>query len=146
MSDVSLEVRNLTISSNCCNNLDEINLNQFEWLRSIEIGDMCFASVHTFKVDGLYRLKTIKIGSKSFIERKTDSYSGNQSKSFHILNCESLESIQIGPYSFVDFAGDFELKNLPQLQYIQIGAIGSDSSNFWYSSFVIRGIYMILNI
>ena len=110
-------MRNLTISSNCGNNLDEINLNQFEWLRSIEIGDMCFASVHTFKVDGLYRLKTIKIGSKSFIERKTDSYSGNQSKSFHILNCESLESIQIGPYSFVDFAGDFELKNLPQLLY-----------------------------
>ena len=70
----------------------------------------------------------------------------NKSKSFHILNCESLESIQIGKYSFSDFAGDFELKNLPQLQSIQIGTIESDSYNFWCSSFVIRGIDMILNI
>ena len=67
-------------------------------------------------------------------------------KSFHILNCESLESIQIGEYSFYDSAGVFELKNLPQLQSIQIGTIGSNSCNFCYSSFVIRGIYMILNI
>ena len=64
----------------------------------------------------------------------------NQSKSFHILNCESLESIQIGEYSFSDFGGDFELKNLPQLQSIQIGKISSDSFNFYYCSFVIRGI------
>ena len=42
-------------------------------------------------------------------------------KIFHILNCESLESIDIGEYSFSDFGGDFELKNLPQLQSIQIG-------------------------
>ena len=64
----------------------------------------------------------------------------------NLLNCESLESIQIGEYSFSDFAGDFELKNLPQLQSIQIGTIESDSSNFYSSSFVIRGIDMILNI
>ena len=70
----------------------------------------------------------------------------NPSKSFHILNCESLESIQIGEFSFSDFGGDFELKNLPQLQSIQIGTIGSRSYNFYYSSFVIRGIEMILNI
>ena len=66
--------------------------------------------------------------------------------SFHILNCELLESFEVGEYSFSDFAGEFELKNLPQLQSIQIGTIGSSSYNFWYSSFVIRGIDMILNI
>ena len=70
----------------------------------------------------------------------------DQWKSFHILNCESLESIQIGEYSFSEFAGECELKNLPQLQSIQIGTIGSDSSNFYWSSFVIRGIELILNI
>ena len=67
-------------------------------------------------------------------------------KSFHILNCESLGSIQIGEYSFSDFGGEFELKNLPQLQSIQFGTIGSESYNFYYSSFVIRGIDVILNI
>ena len=63
------------------------------------------------------------------------------------LNCESLKSIEIGEDSFSDFGGNFELKNLPQLQSIQIGTIGSyHSNNFWYSSFVVRGIELILNI
>ena len=51
-----------------------------------------------------------------------------------------MESIQFGKYSFSDFAGEFELKNLPQLQSIQIGTIGNDSYNFCNSSFVIGGI------
>ena len=86
----------------------------------------------------------IKIGNNSFTQKKY-SYGNDKSQSFHILNCESLESIQIGEYSFSDFAGEFELKNLPQLQSIQIGTIGSDSNNFYGSSFVIRGIELILN-
>ena len=147
-SDVSLQVTDLTISSNCCNDLNALDLNRFEWLRSIEIGNECFGSVKAFQIDGLNQLKTIKIGINSFTQDDDD-----ESKSFHILNCESLESIQIGEYSFSDFAGDFELKNLPQLQSIQIGtfesiffANGSGSYNFRGSSFVIRGIELILNI
>ena len=157
-SDVSLQVTELMISSNCCNDLNALDLNRFKWLRSIEISNECFGSVQTFKIDGLNRLKTIKIGNNSFTHVKQEwfrsyhnddewnSKVNNQSKSFHILNCESLKSIQIGEYSFSDFGGDFELKNLPQLQSIQIGAIGSDSYNFYCSSFVIGGIELILNI
>ena len=150
-SDVSLQVTDLTISSNCCNDLNALDLNRFEWLRSIEIGDECFGSVKAFQIDGLNRLKTIKIGINSFTQVKLADWknnwsearnrANNQSKSFHILNCESLESIQIGEYSFSDFGDEFELKNLPQLRSIQIG-----SYNFRYSSFVIRGIELILNI
>ena len=118
-----------------------MDLNRFQWLRSIEIGNDCFESVQTFKIDGLNQLKTIKIGNNSFTQKKK----GNRedlSKSFHILNCESLESIQIGEYSFGDYAGDFELKNLPQLQSIQIGNEQNDSKNFAYSSLVLRGIFV----
>ena len=151
-SDVSLQVTDLTISSNCCNDLNALDLNRFKWLRSIEIGNECFGSVKTFEIDGLNRLKTIKIGNKSFTQKKEFNRirdwikANNQSKSFHILNCESLESIQIGEYSFSDFAGEFELKNLPQLQSIQIGTVESRSYNFYYCSFVIQGIELILNI
>ena len=154
--DVSLQVSDLTISSNCCNDLNALDLNRFEWLRSIEIGNDCFGSVQTFKIEGLNRLKTIKIGINSFTQVKKAEWDKlnyfeavkrcKQSKSFHILNCESLESIQIGKYSFSDFAGEFELKNLPQLQSIQIGTVGSRSRNYYASSFVIRGIELILNI
>ena len=140
------------------------NLNSFE---KLEIGDNRFESVKTFKIDGLNRLKTIKIGNNSFTHKKNrwgieveeisvqeepieveveDRNRDDLSKSFHILNCESLESIEIGEYSFTDFGGEFELKNLPQLQSIQIGTIGSESYNFSNSSFVIRSIELILNI
>ena len=96
--------------------------------------------MQTFKINGLNQLRTIKIGNNSFTPKKYDS--GNDlSKSFHILNCESLESIEIGEYSFSDFGGEFELKNLPQLQSIQMG-----TCSFNYSSFVIRGIEMIMSM
>ena len=113
--------------------------------KTIDIFDECFPFASEFRIDGLNRLKTIKIGNNSFTQEK-NSWGNYRSKSFHILNCESLESIQIGEYSFSDFGGNFELKNLPRLQSIQIGIVGNDSSNFFYSSFVIRGIEMILNI
>ena len=145
LSAMDLKVTELVICSNSCNYLNDLNLNKYKWLESIEIGDDCFGSVKTIKINGLNRLKTIKIGNNSFTQVK-NTYGDDESKSFHILNCESLESIEIGEFSFSDFAGEFELKNLPQLQSIQIGTIGSESWNFCYSSFVIRGIELTLNI
>ena len=147
---------NLRFSNWCCRLTREFYPPLY--VESIEIGDDCFSRVQTFKIDGLNRLKTIRIGNNSFTQVKQEWFNSyhnddewnamlnNQSKSFHILNCESLESIQIGEYSFSDFAGDFELKNLPQLRSIQIGTIGRDSSNFFCSSLLIRGIELILNI
>ena len=140
----NLGMKHLKLTDNCV--LDDWNVSWLLNLESIEIGNKCCRSVKTFKIDGLNRLKTIKIGYNSFTQEEDDD--GNDvSKSFHILNCESLKSIQIGKDSFSDFGGEFELKNLPQLQSIQIGIVGNDSSsNFYSSSFVIRGIDVILNI
>ena len=153
-------VTSIVISNALYGNLfiSTFSLNQYTHLESVTIGNDCFESVKTFQIDGLNRLKTIIIGSRSFTQVKQEwfyryynheewnSMLNIPSKSFHILNCESLESIQIDEYSFSDFGGIFELKNLPQLQTIQIGTFGKDSYNFCYSSFVIRGIDVILNI
>ena len=140
---LNIGMKHLKLSDNCV--LVDWDVSLLYNLESIEIGNECFGSVQTFKIDGLNRLKTIKIGYHSFSQENSKTNNG-KSNSFHILNCESLKSIQIGEYSFSDFAGDFELKNCPQLQSIQIGTIGSSSCNFSNSSFVIRGIDMILNI
>ena len=140
---MNMGMKHLKLTDYCA--LDDWDVSLLLNLESIEIGDNCFGSVQTFQIDGLNRLKTIKIGSNSFTQKK-NSCGDDSSKSFHILNCESLESIQIGEYSFSDFAGDFELKNLPQLQSIHIGTVGRKSCNFFNSSFVIRGIELILNI
>ena len=78
----------------------------------------------------------------------SDQYQHSKSKDWinWKLSKSAMESIEIGDYSFSDFGGEFELKNLTQLQSIQIGIIGSTSYNFYSSSFVIRGIELILNI
>ena len=120
LCNMNIQVTDLTISSNCCNDLNALDLNRFKWLRSIEIGDECFRSVVIFKIDGLNRLKTIKIGNNSFTEDK-NWWGNDDSKSFQILNCESLESIEIGEYSFSDYAGVFEFNNLSNLKFITFG-------------------------
>ena len=120
------------------------DLSSLTSLEFIEIGNDCFGSVQTFNIDGLNRLKSVKIGKYSFTQNK-NSWGDDESKSFHILNCESLESVEIGESSFSDFGGEFELSNLPALQSLQIGTIGKDSYNFYHSSFVIGGIEMISN-
>ena len=148
---MNIGIKHLKVTNKCV--LTNWDVSLLLNLESIEIGNYCFGSVKTFQIDGLNRLKTIKIGNNSFTQVKQEWFScyhnddewnamlNKQSKSFHILNCESLESIQIGDYSFSDFAGEFELKNLPKLQSIQIGTIGWDSYSFYFSSFVVRGIF-----
>ena len=114
-------ITSIIIPNWTCNDIDYtmFDFSRFTLVESIEIGDDCFGSVETFQIEGLTRLKSLKIGNNSFTQKRNRS-GDDKSKSFHILNCESLESIQIGEYSFSDFAGEFELKNLPQLQSIQI--------------------------
>ena len=114
-------------------------MSPYKLIDSLSIGNENFYSTNTFIIDLLLNLRSVSIGVNSFTRQK-NNYGNNESKSFHILNCESLKSIEIGEYSFSDFAGQFELKNLPALQSIQIGTIRSDSYNFYWSSFVIGGI------
>ena len=140
---LNMGMKHLKLTDNCV--LVDWDVSLLLNLESIEIGNDCFESVQTFQIDGLNRLKTLKIGNNSFTQKKNRD-GDDASKSFHILNCKSLESIQIGEWSFSDYGGEFELKNLPQLQSIQIGTIGNDLHNFHYASFVIRGIELILNI
>ena len=144
---IDSSITSIIIPNWTCNDIDYtiFDFSRCSLVESIEIGNDCFGSVQTFQIDGLNRLKTIKIGNNSFTQEK-NSDGNDKSKSFHILNCESLESIRIGENSFSDFAGQFELKNLPQLQSIHIGTIGSYSANFYKISFVIRGIELILNL
>ena len=121
------------------------NFSRFTLLEELIIGDDCFENVKLFKIDGLNELKSLKIGNNSFTKEKCINewnigMDGNSSRSFHILNCVELESIEIGYHSFSDYGGGFELINLPKLSTIKIGEIGTDSSNFFSSSFVVKGI------
>ena len=119
-------------------------------LQYLKIGDFCFINVVRFEMNGFHCLKQVKIGKNSFTLVDFSDFNNDQDKaindarkicrSFHILNCELLESIEIGQFSFFDYAGQFELSNLPSLQFIDIGLNDDPSFNFCRSSFVIRGI------
>ena len=152
LNELDSSIINLNIPSWSFNNelnMNELNLNRFMNLESIIIGNECFGSIQTFKVEGLNRLHRLKIGDNSFTQLKSNDFKNdldgsiskcrNGSKSFHILNCKSLKVIEIGQFSFCDFGGEFELRNLDNLESIKIGRIGYGSMNFFWSSFIIRG-------
>ena len=111
------------------------NLNSFE---SLVIGNECFSNVGSFELNGLNALKTLKIGQNSFTLNKND-YGENEDRSFLITNCASIKSIDIGKFSFSDYAGGVELKELNSLETIRIGTINETSLNFYGSSLNIRG-------
>ena len=153
LNELDSSISNLHIPNWSFNNelnMIELNLNRFMNLESIEIGNDCFESVQTFQIEGLNRLQRLKIGMNSFTQLKSKDFENdldgsiskcrNESKSFHILNCKSLKVIEIGCFSFCDFGGEFELRNLDNLESIKIGEIRYRSMNFIWSSFNIRGI------
>ena len=101
------------------------DFSRFTLLEELEIRNDNFMYVDTFKIDGLNELKSLKIGINSFTKNR-NWYGNDESRLFSILNCVELESIEIGHHSFSDYAGEFELKNLPKLSTIKIGKIGSE--------------------
>lgn len=136
-SDICIE--NLVVVSTVCKDLNTIDFNQLKWLKVINIGDECFMNVNSFKIAGLKRLKSLKIGRNSFTKNK-NWYGAFSENSFSIVNCFSLQSIEIGEYSFSDYSGLFELRNLPALQTLQIGCLDKWSNNFYRASLKIKGI------
>ena len=114
------------------------DLSAFKLLQSIEIGDENMYNTNSLLIDNMIQLKSIKIGSNSFTKHK-NSYGKDDSRSFRVSNCDKLESIEIGQYSFSDYSGKFELSNTPSLKSLKIGIIGKTSSNFYFSSFSVQG-------
>ena len=142
LNEISLDVEGLVTDSFICNDLTSLNLNTYDLLKSIVIGDYSFRNVLIFKIDGLNELKSLKIGKNSFT-KKENSHGNDCNRSFGILNCNELKSIEIGPFSFSDYGGGFELKNLPKLSTIKIGQIGRKSSksyNFSSCALTVKGI------
>ena len=130
---INIGIKHLKLSNNCI--LKNWDVSWFDNLESIEIGDDCFESVQTFKIEELNKLKSLKVGYHSFTYNVTEN---NMSNSFQILNCELLGSIEIGDCSFINFSGKFELKNLPSLQTLGIGDFEGES--FYRASFFLKGI------
>ena len=136
LMSMQLESEIVMIENSICDNYPSsiLDWNQYHFVTNLIIGDSNFQNVRNFQIDGLDQLTSLKIGKNSFTKNK-NSHGNDSSRSFHILNCIELKSIEIDNYSFSDYSGEFELKNLPSLISIKMG-----SYNFHHSSFKIKGI------
>ena len=96
-------------------------------LKTINIGDNCWETTKTFKLDSLDLLESVVIGKKSFLGEQVGS-------SYQITNCPKLKSIRIGITSFRNYES-FELNNLPSLQ-----SIVTDGDGFYYAPFILTSL------
>ena len=160
MQRVSNQVECLNICSDCCNNIIELNLNDLRSIQSISIGDNSFRLIKTFRIEGLQELQYLTIGNNSFTYVKPEHWRipfsnqafqqklYNRNKSFHIINCKKLTKIEIGTFSFSDYAGQFELKHLPSLKNIKIGSFGDENNlsfNFLFCRFELKGSLVLFH-
>ena len=107
-------------------------------VKSITIEENSFIRAKSFRVDGLKLLRSISILQSSFTRvgyRVTETEARETDRHFGVLNCPQLTSIGISSYSFAEWDGEFELKNLPALESIQIGSRKyGDSYSFYHST------------
>ena len=61
-----------------------------------------------------------------------------------ITSCKELKSIEIGPYSFSDYGGEFEMKNLPSLQSITMGEVSLATYNFCNAEFTLQSTFFFI--
>ena len=132
--DLKYKQTSYYVDSNRFNYLLKFQISNRPYLTIIEIGNNSCSTVHDFTLKGLEALGTLRIGDNSFTKYDYQYYNGN-SKSFHIVNCGKLELIEIGQYSFSDFAGQFELRN-----------VGKGSLNYHYSDMIIESMIIYYSL
>ena len=135
----------LIVADNACNDktIPTFDLNEFDDLEFVQIGNNNFQHTDTFIVEDLDKLEILQIGMNSFAKEKNSTMS-DTTRTFHIQNCTHLKVIEIDVYSFNDYAGSFVLTELPELESLSIGVIGSDSYNFYSASFVAKSMKFVL--
>ena len=136
---ISDNMTKLVVPNNRCNNeeIDLLDFSVFSRLRSIEIGDGCFANVNEVKLIGLSKLKRVVIGENSFTKNKNGSGS-DPNRHFSLTDCERLRELKIGRFSFSDYSM-IEIEDVDRLEVIEMGDLNEDSANFYSASLELKG-------
>ena len=147
LDKIDSQVTAINLEDGICNNpnIPPFDFGRFTNLESIRIGDNSFENMKEFRVQGLQNLTSLAIGDNSFTAEKK-RHGDDPTRSFHVLDCPALRVINIGKYSFCDYSGEFELRNLPSLEHLVIGSMTEDSWNFDYANLVLRGTFLFLSL
>ena len=113
-----------------------VDLSKYKEMKTISIEEHNFWNTDHFHLRSIDSLETVEIGNYSFYK---DDRTNRMNRTFSIVDCSHLRSIQIGSFSFQYYSGAFALSRLPSLELIQIGLKEQDSYCFWYSNFIVKG-------
>lgn len=107
-------VKIIIIDSNCMNskNITRLSFEKFSNLELIRIKSFSFSYTSTLLIDSLQKLKCVIIEDWCF-------KSNLESSSCFLINCPSLQEIDIGNHSMEDYSM-FTLNNLPSLRVLHI--------------------------
>ena len=134
---ISASSTELRIPSHTCNLEGRwvLDLRGLRRLRSLEVGDECFAHVQEVKLVGLHRLERVVVGENSF--RDEGSEGADASRRLEVRNCRKLKEVKIGRFSFADYAACV-LEGLSALEKVEVGELNGWSNNFQYALLRVR--------
>ena len=112
------------------------DLSRLSQLKTLEIGNHCFARVKDWTIVGLRELECVAIGT----------YCATQASGrFCVKNCPSLKELKIGRFSFEDYSVCV-IENVDALEGIAIGDVNDWSNNFFFASLELKSVVVALAV
>ena len=147
--NVNERVTELVIPSNCCNEEEwsVLDVSELKSLKSIEIGDWCFAKTQELKLIGLKELERVRIGHSSFaiIPYNPEKDGIDPYRHFYLNDCERLRELRIGYHSFMDYSV-CEIESVPSLEVIEMGNLKEGSASFYHASLIMKSDCSVLRM
>ena len=140
--DLIITLQEISVANDSCNGTDvrEFDLSVFTSLKSLVVGDDCFANVEKCFLVELHMLQRVKIGRYSFVKDDCDTDNGiDTNRHFRLSDCENMKELQLDGGSFLDYSV-FEIDNVPHLETIRFGkGINDYYGCFHWASIELRG-------
>ena len=105
-------VKEVCIGNGSMKSFRSITVEGVPSLEVVEMGSNSFANVNALSLSGLSGLKRVVVGSSSF---------SNKNGAFSVVNCTSLESVEIGASSMGLYSA-LSVDNAPSLEVLSIGS------------------------
>ena len=131
-------VEELVVGDGCCNGKEwnRLDLDLVPSLKSLSIGDGCFANVSEVRLVGLSELERVVIGKNSFTK---SGFCSVPDRDFYLKNCPQLKLLVVGNQSFSGYTV-CEIEDVDALEVIEIGDLNGRSFNFYSASLELRSI------
>ena len=131
-------VEELVVGDGCCNGKEwnRLDLDLVPSLKSLSIGDGCFANVSEVRLVGLSELERVVIGKISFTK---SGFCSVPDRDFYLKNCPQLKLLVVGNQSFSGYTV-CEIEDVDALEVIEICDLNGRSFNFYSASLELRSI------